>query len=99
MKTCKKLIKSISSITILAMIIQTSACGTLLYPERRNSPSPEQIEPAGRRIDPGVAVLNGILCIPPVTPIGIIAFGVDFFTGAIYIGNNMKKKTSVKAEN
>jgi hypothetical protein len=52
------------------------SCGTLLYPERRG-------QPAGR-IDPGVAVLDGIGLLLFFVP-GVIAFVVDFATGAIYL--------------
>lgn len=57
------------------MLFYTS-CGTLLYPERRGQTS--------GRIDPGVAVLDGVGLLLFIIP-GIIAFAVDFATGAIYL--------------
>jgi hypothetical protein len=57
------------------MLFYTS-CGTLLYPERRGQ--------TGGRIDPGVAVMDGVGLIFFLIP-GIIAFAVDFGTGAIYL--------------
>ena len=53
-----------------------ASCGTLLYPERRG-------QPAGR-LDVGVVVLDGIGLLVFLIP-GIIAFAVDFSTGAIYL--------------
>jgi hypothetical protein len=48
-----------------------------LYPERRN-------QPAGGRIDVGVALLDGFWLLVGIIP-GVIAFAVDFSTGAIYL--------------
>ncbi|SDR86329.1 hypothetical protein SAMN05216421_0468 [Halopseudomonas xinjiangensis] len=59
-----------------ALVTQLSACGTIFYPERRGQLTGE--------IDPGVAILNGIGLLFYVVP-GLIAFGVDFATGAIYL--------------
>jgi hypothetical protein len=53
-----------------------ASCGTLLYPERRG-------QPAGR-LDVGVVLLDGIGLLLFLVP-GIIAFAVDFSTGAIYL--------------
>lgn len=59
-----------------SLLVQLAGCGTLLYPERRG-----QIE---GRIDPAVAVLNAVGLLIYVIP-GLIAFGIDFATGAIYL--------------
>jgi hypothetical protein len=53
-----------------------ASCGTLLYPERRG-------QPAGR-LDPAVVILDGIGLLLFFVP-GVIAFVVDFATGAIYL--------------
>jgi hypothetical protein len=53
-----------------------ASCGTLLYPERRG-------QPAGR-LDAGVVILDGIGLLVFLVP-GVIAFAVDFATGAIYL--------------
>jgi hypothetical protein len=58
------------------LVTQLSACGTIFYPERRGQLTGE--------IDPGVAILNGIGLLFYIVP-GLIAFGVDFATGAIYL--------------
>jgi hypothetical protein len=59
-----------------SLLLVTTSCGTLLYPERRG-------QPAGR-LDAGVVVLDavGLLCffIP-----GVVAFAVDFSNGTIYL--------------
>ena len=62
-----------------SLFTQLTACGTLFYPDRRG-----QIE---GRIDPAIAVLNAVGLLFYVIP-GLIAFGIDFATGAIYLPNN-----------
>jgi hypothetical protein len=61
---------------VLVMLAGTASCGTILYPERRG-------QRAGR-IDAGVAVLDGIGLLFFIVP-GVIAFAVDFATGAIFL--------------
>ncbi|SEE65041.1 polyribonucleotide nucleotidyltransferase [Pseudomonas coleopterorum] len=61
-----------------ALMTQLTACGTLFWPDRRG-----QIE---GRIDPVVAALDAIGILFYVIP-GLIAFGVDFATGAIYLND------------
>lgn len=58
------------------LVTQLSACGTLFYPDRRG-----QIE---GRIDPAIAVANAIGILFYVIP-GLLAFAIDFATGAIYL--------------
>jgi hypothetical protein len=64
-----------STLTVAGAVFLAS-CGTILYPERRG-------QPAGR-LDVGVVVLDGIGLLVFLVP-GIIAFAVDFATGAIYL--------------
>lgn len=73
MRMRSRLIVAALSVTLLT---QLSACGTLFFPDRRG-----QIE---GRIDPLVAGLNAIGVLFYVLP-GLIAFGIDFATGAIYL--------------
>jgi hypothetical protein len=68
--------RGISLLMGLAVMLSATSCGTIIYPERRG-------QSAGR-IDVGVAVLDGIGLLFFLVP-GIIAFAVDFTTGAIYI--------------
>jgi hypothetical protein len=63
----------------VALFTQLSACGTLFYPDRRGQNE--------GRIDPVVAALDAIGILFYVLP-GLIAFGVDFATGAIYLPDN-----------
>jgi hypothetical protein len=60
----------------IALAFFLASCGTLLYPERRG-------QPAGR-LDIGVVALDGIGLLVFLVP-GVIAFAVDFATGAIYL--------------
>lgn len=53
-----------------------TSCGTLLHPERVGQPS--------GRIDPAVAILDGLGLLLFFIP-GVVAFIVDFSTGAIYL--------------
>jgi hypothetical protein len=57
--------------------LQSTSCGILLYPERRG-------QPPGGRLDPGVVLLDAAGLLLFVVP-GLIAFAVDFSTGAIYL--------------
>lgn len=68
----------IGGAVVAALATQLTACGTLFWPDRRG-----QIE---GRIDPVVAALDAIGILFYVLP-GLIAFGVDFATGAIYLND------------
>lgn len=63
-------------VLIAALLTQLTACGTLFYPDRRG-----QIE---GKVDPVIVALNAIGILFYVIP-GLIAFGIDFATGAIYL--------------
>jgi hypothetical protein len=63
------------TLTVCLALFLTS-CGTILYPERRG-------QPAGR-LDVGVIALDGLGLLLFLVP-GVIAFAVDFATGAIYL--------------
>ncbi|WP_107852986.1 hypothetical protein [Oceanimonas marisflavi] len=55
---------------------QLAACGTVFYPERKGQRS--------GRIDPVVAIANGVGLLIFLVP-GVIAFAVDFSNGTIYL--------------
>ncbi len=59
-----------------AITANSSSCGTILHPERCGQPP--------GRIDPAVAILDGVGLLLFFIP-GAIAFAVDFYTGAIYL--------------
>lgn len=60
---------------IATLLTQLTACGTIFYPDRRGQ--------IGGKIDPVVAAMDAIGILFYVIP-GLIAFGIDFATGAIY---------------
>ena len=76
MKTDQLLFRWISLTVAVSVMLGATSCGTLIYPERRG-------QTAGR-IDVGIAVLDGIGLLAFLIP-GVIAFAVDFSTGAIYL--------------
>lgn len=72
----KKIMKTLRVLILFVLIVQLAGCGTLMYPERKGQ--------KGTRIDMGIAVLDGIGLLVFLVP-GIIAYVVDFYTGAIYL--------------
>ncbi len=75
------------NILLISTILFTASCGTILYPERKGQ--------AAGKIDPAVAILNGVGTLLFFIP-GIIAFAVDFNNGAIYLPGADKKVKKVK---
>ncbi len=78
MTSIGKLRTAVQCLVITALITTTSACGTLMHPERKGQ--------TGGRIDAGVAVLNGVGLLFFFIP-GVIAYAVDFSNGTIYLPN------------
>jgi hypothetical protein len=76
MRTQSRIIGGVLAATLLT---QVAACGTLFFPDRRG-----QIE---GKVDPVVVGLDAIGILFYVIP-GLIAFGIDFATGAIYLPND-----------
>ncbi len=72
----------IALLTLCVLTLQSAACGLLLYPERRGQTS--------GRIDPGVAILDTAGLIVFIVP-GLVAFGVDFVTGCIYLPGGARR--------
>ena len=68
--------KSVCLLVSLVLIFGANSCGTILYPERRGQTT--------GKIDVGVVLLDGLGLLLFVVP-GVIAFVVDFSTGAIYL--------------
>ncbi len=81
--------KMLNSVLIVIVVVQVIGCGTLLHPERRGQIS--------GNIDPRIAVLDGIGLIFFIVP-GIVAFAVDFSTGAIYVPPKKNKSASKDSE-
>jgi hypothetical protein len=69
----------LGGVLVATLLAQLTACGSIFYPERRG-----QID---GHIDPAIAALDAIGLLFYIIP-GLIAFGVDFTTGAIYFPNN-----------
>ena len=65
----------VGGVLVATLLTQLTACGTLFYPDRRG-----QID---GRINPAIVIFDAIGLLFYVIP-GLIAFGVDFATGAIY---------------
>ncbi|SBS33210.1 hypothetical protein MAQ5080_02515 [Marinomonas aquimarina] len=69
--------KGLTKVVVGSLIAsQLAACGTLIYPERRGQ--------TGGKLDIGVVALDALGLLFWFVP-GVIAFGVDFITGAIYL--------------
>jgi hypothetical protein len=68
--------------TLVAVtLMQTSACGYFLYPERVGRHSGQ--------IDPTIVILDAAALLFGVLP-GVVAFAVDFTTGAIFLSPGEK---------
>ncbi|HKI75128.1 MAG TPA: polyribonucleotide nucleotidyltransferase [Pseudomonadales bacterium] len=73
----KNLVKRKGSYLItLLLALCLTGCGTIMYPERKGQIS--------GRIDPSIAVLDGLGLLLFLVP-GVIAFAVDFSNGTIYL--------------
>ncbi|WP_434595278.1 polyribonucleotide nucleotidyltransferase [Pseudomonas sp. R4-83] len=65
----------IGGVLVASLLTQITACGSIFYPDRRG-----QID---GKIDPAIAALDAVGLLFYIIP-GLIAFAVDFATGAIY---------------
>jgi hypothetical protein len=86
MKVNKRFIKVLSVIVLGAFVIQIAGCGTIFYPERRG-----QTVHGG--IDIVVAVTDSLWFIAFIIP-GFIAWGIDLYTGALYMPPGQTRLTS-----
>ena len=77
MKVNRGIIKVLSVIVLVVLVTQIAGCGTIMYPERRG----QKIHGA---VDTRIAVLDAVGLLFFIIP-GLVAFGVDFYTGAIYL--------------
>ncbi len=74
--------KLICGAVCAAFALQLGSCGTILYPERHGQRSGE--------LDPTVVLLDAIGLLFGIIP-GLVAFAVDFHTGAIYLPGGKKR--------
>lgn len=58
------------------LVTQLTACGTIFHPERKGL--------SGGRLDPAIVALDGLGLILFLIP-GLVAFGIDFYHGTIYL--------------
>ena len=72
------------------LLTQLTACGTLFYPDRRG-----QIE---GKLDPAIVAANAVGLLFYIIP-GLIAFGIDFATGAIYFPEGKYSVAPEKLQN
>ncbi|WP_110716477.1 hypothetical protein [Salinicola acroporae] len=66
----------VAGAVISGLILSLAGCGTLFYPERKG-----QLQ---GRIDPGVAIADGLGLLLFIIP-GVIAYAVDFSNNTIYL--------------
>ena len=67
----------------LTLLLPAPGCGTLMFSERQSQPHSD-------RLDPNILILDGIGLLFFVVP-GLVAFGVDFYTGAVYLPPDVEK--------
>lgn len=65
------------------IVLPSSGCGTLLFAERQNEPHSDDL-------DPNILILDGLGLLLYIVP-GLVAFGIDFYTGAIYLPEGVEK--------
>jgi len=58
-------------------LFPATSCGTLLFPERQH-------ELHSGKLDPNVVLLDALGLLLWIVP-GLVSFGVDFYTGSIYL--------------
>lgn len=61
---------------VVVLGVQLSGCGMILHPERQGQ--------TGGRIDPAIALFDAAGLLLFIVP-GLVAFGVDFYQGTIYL--------------
>jgi len=81
MKLGKLFVSLVCVVISVVMITQLYGCGTLLYPERRGQKT--------GTVDVGIALLDALWLLVFIVP-GVVAFAVDFTTGAIYLPGGKK---------
>ena len=76
--------KTLSTLFLgLFLALPPAGCGTLFFAQRQKAPHSE-------RLDPNILILDAVGLIFWVFP-GLIAYGVDFYTGAIYLPPDVQK--------
>ncbi len=83
--------RSLAGLTLVVSLTALVGCGTLFHPERKGQMS--------GRIDPVVAIANGVGLLVFIVP-GVIAYAVDFSNGTIYLpsGHNAAGVDTLRLE-
>ncbi len=81
----RRFLKPMTTILCIVALLNLTACGTLLHPERKGQ--------SHGRLDPGVVLLDAIGMLFFFVP-GVIAFAVDFSNGTIYLPNGKHAQLS-----
>lgn len=89
MKAFKRINKPLTFFVVIFLIMQTASCGYFIYPERRGQ--------TGGKIDTQIAILDGLGLLLFIIP-GLIAYAVDFSSGAIYLPGG-EKSSSITPDN
>jgi uncharacterized protein YceK len=77
--------KILTSIVVsVSLLIASSGCGTLMFKERESQGH------TNGRVDPNVVIMDSLGLLLFVLP-GLVAFGVDFSTDAIFLPPNVVK--------
>ena len=74
--------RMVAVLLCLTLALPLSSCGTLIFPERQGQSS--------GKLDPNVLILDGFGLLFFIVP-GLVAFAVDFATGAIYLPPGVKR--------
>ena len=82
----KKLGFRIAGVLLVGLAVLQMSCGTILYPERNG-------QTRSGKLDVAVILLDGACLLIFVIP-GIVAFAVDFATGAIYLPHEKSHEKS-----
>ena len=89
MKAPGAIVRPVRAVVVAALVIQLTACGTLLYPERHGF--------RGQRVDSTVLIMDGALLLFFVVP-GLVAFAIDFHTGALYVPESGGRVSSLRVD-
>jgi len=82
MKRRSRYLKWLAALVLVFMVLQTVSCGTILYPHRRGARHSGDL-------DPKVVIMDAVGLVFFIIP-GLVAYIVDFYTGAIYLGPGEK---------
>ncbi len=72
-----KILRAVLSLTLAGNVLWIASCGTIIHPERVG-------QPHRGRLDVSIVLLDGLGLLCFFIP-GVVAFVVDFATGAIYL--------------